>query len=248
MIPLLLLILYGTSNTSLPCEEFELQKVDFSDYKGILNAKKQIVTVNEPIVKDTLPVLKVDTAKQSILFFGDSMLEGLGLRMCDYAMENGHNFHSVCWYSSTSEIWSKTDTLEYFIKKTQPTFVMICLCSNEQFVRDLDKREKYVSDIISRLGDIPFVWISPPSWKQDTGINNLIRNKVGKKRFFDSTKLEFVRGKDHVHPTFASAEIWMDSIAVWMNSFDTEYPIRMSVPTEKRKRVWDGTYLKPYEQ
>lgn len=187
----------------------------------------------------------VDTAKQRILLFGDSMVEGLGKRLCDYATENGHELHSVCWYSSSSKIWAETDTLQYFMDRVRPTYVMIALCSNEQFVRDLNKREVYIDSILARLGDVPYVWIAPPSWKKDTGINDLICRKVGRKRFFDSTKLEYERGNDHVHPTDASAEMWMDSIARWMMCGDVVHRIRMEFPTEKRRRKWDGKYLKP---
>lgn len=245
LIPLLLIVIYGTSDVSFPTEDLALQKVDFSKFKGVLNHNDSIIS-DDTLQVDTVKRVEVDTTKQRILFFGDSMLEGLGLRMCDYAKENDYEFTSVCWYSSSSEIWAKTDTLQYFIDKTRPTFAMICLCSNEQFVRDLDARAKYIDTIIARLGDIPFIWISPPSWKEDTGINSLIRKRIGEKRYFDSTRLQFTRGKDHVHPTFASAEVWMDSVAVWMQSLDTNHPIRMNVPAEKRKRVWNGYYLQPY--
>lgn len=248
LIPLLLIVAYGLSDLYLPTENFALEKVDFSDVKQWFGNDSLAADTIDSVALTKPKEVELDTTSQRILFFGDSMLEGLGRRMCDYALENGHEYTSVCWYSSTSEIWANTDTLQYFIKETKPTFIMICLCSNEQFVRDLQKREKYVETIIDKIGDIPYVWISPPSWKEDTGINNIIRTKVGKKRYFDSTKLEYERGKDHVHPTFASAEVWMDSIAVWMQSKKVEHPIKMAVPTEERPRKWNGKYLKPYEQ
>ena len=54
-----------------------------------------------------------DTGKQRFLFFGDSMLEGLSRRLCDYAAHNGHEQRTVLWYSSTSEKWATTNTLDY---------------------------------------------------------------------------------------------------------------------------------------
>ena len=99
---------------------------------------------------DTVPVKVKDTNPQTILFIGDSMLEGLARRFYEYAGRNGHDLHTVLWYSSTSERWAKTRTLDYYLQQVKPTYVVICLCSNELFVRDLDQREEYIKTIISR--------------------------------------------------------------------------------------------------
>lgn len=260
-IPLVLILCYGLSNSKLPNEEYALEKMDFGKYtkyklqiQNWINEKMRGQNEMESILNESDSVLTeadepsetpLDSTKQIILFFGDSMLEGLSRRLCDYAMENDYELHTICWYSSTSEIWAKSDTLNYFINKYQPTYIMICLCSNEQFVKDLPKRAEYIDEIIARLGKLPYIWIAPPSWKEDTGINQLINERVGDKRFYDSTKLEFVRGRDHVHPTFRSAESWMDSIAVWLQSQATLHPIVMNPPSVKRNRKWDSILLMP---
>lgn len=179
-----------------------------------------------------------DTTSQRILFFGDSMVEGLSRRMCDYAMENGDTLMTVCWYGSDSEKWATTDSLQRYIRQFRPTYIVVTLCGNEQFVRDLPRREAYLRQIVSRIEHVPYVWIATPSWKADTGINAVIRRLVGEQRFFDSTLLTFTRGKDHIHPTFGSAERWMDSVAVWMESPEREHAIRMQRPVVKRKRHW----------
>lgn len=185
-----------------------------------------------------------DTGKQRFLFFGDSMLEGLSRRLCDYAAHNGHEQRTVLWYSSTSEKWATTNTLDYYIREVQPTFIICCLCSNELFVRDLDRRDKFIATIVRKMGDIPFVWISPPNWKDDTGINALIVKHVGKERYFDSTHLTLARGKDKAHPTFEAAAHWFDLVAEWLESDQTAHPIVMEKPTQKVK--WSHvTMLQP---
>ena len=176
----------------------------------------------------------VDTTHQNILFFGDSMLEGLCRRFIDYTEENDHELHTVVWYSSTTKIWAETDTLQHFIRKFSPTFVVICLGGNELSVNDLHRRDGYIKAIVRKLGHLPFVWIGPPNWKEDTGINNLIINNVGKERYFESRHLELERGSDHAHPTYKASSVWMDSIAVWLNSQQTAHPLRMNYP---RKHV-----------
>lgn len=186
-----------------------------------------------------------DTCKQTFLFFGDSMLEGLTRRFDDYAGANGHTLHTVIWYSSVSEKWAKTKTLEHYINKYHPTFIVVCLCSNELFVRDLDVRDKYIATIVQKIGNIPFVWISPPNWKDDTGINELIIKHVGKERYFDSRHLTLERGKDHAHPTFSAAAHWFDLVAKWMSSKETAHPIIMKAPDKNNYRAASVEVLQP---
>lgn len=261
LIPLLLIASY-----SMWGGDWWLEKADFSELKTVIDswgryagesmesgADSTIMVIEAvPDTVDSVCVVEVevaplDTTNQRILFFGDSMLEGLSRRMCDYAMENGHELTSVIWYSSTSQTWAESDTLEHFIKKTSPTFMVVCLCSNELFVRDLKERDEYIQRIVAKMGDVPFVWISPPNWKEDTGINDLIVKHVGKDRYFDSRHLELKRGRDRVHPTFDAAETWMDSVAVWVRGDSTRHPIRMAVPQQQRPRKFKQVLLLPPE-
>ena len=184
----------------------------------------------------------IDTTRQTILFFGDSMLEGLCRRLIDYAVENGHELHTVIWYSSTTQIWAETDTLQYFINKYHPTFLMTCLGGNELSVRDLDRRNSFIKSIIKKMNRYPFVWIGPPNWKEDTGINEMIVTNVGESRYFESKRLKYNRYKDGAHPTRESAAMWMDSIAVYLQN-DALVPIEMTPPDKYYKKVPHTTVL-----
>jgi len=186
-----------------------------------------------------------DSSKLKIMFFGDSMLEWTSKRLCDYAMENGYDLSSVLWYSSSTKLWAETDTLLYFLNKVNPDYVLICLGSNELFVRDLSKRDKYIGTIIERLGGRPFVWISPPNWKPDSGINELIIKHVGMDRYFDSRSLELKRASDNVHPNKAAAAQWIDTIANWLQSPACRLPLPMNRPEETRKRKYHQYVLTP---
>ncbi len=173
---------------------------------------------------------QLDTASQNILIFGDSMLEGLNPRLAAYAKHNGHRLNSVIWYSSTSEQWGSCDTLQVFLRRFKPTFIFISLGGNELFVKDIaTKRDKWVKRLLKQIGDIPYVWIGPPNWKPDTGINDLIQANVPQGRFFLSNGMHFDRAKDGAHPTHASAALWLDSVARWMPA-NAEHPIRMELP------------------
>ena len=187
----------------------------------------------------------LDTASQNILIIGDSMLEGLNPRLAAYAKENGHTLNSVIWYSSTSKYWGTCDTLKVFLRKFKPTFIFISLGANELFVRNIaEERDAYVKNFLKQIGDIPYLWIGPPNWKKDTGINDLIEKNVKEGCFFLSNGMHFDRAKDGAHPTHASAALWLDSVARWMPAH-CAHPIKMKKPTEAKGRPASVTVLQP---
>lgn len=269
LIPLALIVAYALWPTEIGSGDWMLEKADLSEL-GIptpeLPAPSVIVPAGDSLrldsvskpVTDSLPavaergggairVSSPDSTKFRILFFGDSMLEGLGKRMCDYAMENDYDLTSVIWYSSSTKLWAETDTLQYFLDRVRPDYVMLCLGSNELFVRDLDKRDRYISSLVQKLSPYPFVWISPPNWKPDTGINELIIKHIGVGRYFDSRSLELERSSDHAHPTHTAAALWMDTVASWMRSSANVNRLRLDPPTVKRPRKFHQYLLKPVQ-
>lgn len=265
LLPLVYVIWYANSSVQIPPPGWKLSKApmqafnnspveeerkdlsqpllngaDTSSSKGELERPQESLPPREEVGGGIL-----DSTSQRILFFGDSMVEGLLRRMNCYAYANGHKVTNVVWYSSTTKIWAKTDTLRYFINKVKPTFAMICIGGNEQFIKDTDSRESYIRMIINDLGGIPFVWIGVPAWKEDTGINELTQRVVGKSRYFDSRGLTLRRGRDHMHPTYSAASEWMDSVALWMASPQTAHPIRMEKPTDGQKHTYTTYALQP---
>jgi hypothetical protein len=187
----------------------------------------------------------MDTTTQKILLIGDSMLEGLGPRLKDYTAQNNHQLNTVIWYSSSTEYFGQSDTLKYFIKKFQPTYIMLVIGANELFVSDIIRtRQGYVKKILNQIDTINYVWIGPPNWKDDTGINDLIIKNVGKGRYFPSKNLNYKRSKDGAHPTHESAAVWMDSIATWVMR-DSYRPIKLEKPLKKNPKSGNVTILQP---
>lgn len=176
------------------------------------------------------PVVTVDTMPQNIMIFGDSMLGGIAPRMAKYAKQNGHTLHTVIWDSSTTRLWAESDTLEYFLEKIKPTFIFISLGSNELYLRNPYKWQPYVEKVLEKIGEIPYIWIGPPNWKEDSGINDMIEQTVKSGAFFRSAGMHFDRKKDKVHPTTASAALWVDSIARWLPK--SSNPILFELPAD----------------
>ena len=183
------------------------------------------------------------TGKVHFLLIGDSMNEYLRIRLNDYCIANGYDMYCVIWYGATTKQYGTSDTIAYFINKHQPTYVLLTIGSNELFVRDIiEKRTDYVKHIVKQLGRTPFVWVGPPNWKEDTGINEMIVTNVGESRYFESKKLKYNRYKDGAHPTKESAAMWMDSIAVYLQN-DALKTIEMTPPDQSYKKVPHTTVL-----
>ena len=154
---------------------------------------------NRQYLRNAEPVAeyeKTDTLPKTILFIGDSMLEGLSPRFAAYAQENGHRLYTVIWYGSTTEKWAESRRLTSYIAQYHPDFIVVCLGGNELFVKDIiEKRTKYADAIIAEAGEVPLLWIGPPNWKEDTGINRMLLSALGNKRFYESKDLILDRAK-----------------------------------------------------
>ena len=185
-----------------------------------------------------------DTSSHRILFVGDSMVEGLRYRLSQYATANGHTMQCVIWYSSSSKYWARTDTLSAFIRKFDPTYIFLCLGANELFVRNIDERDAAVGEIIREIGDLPFIWIGPPNWKPDTGINDILARHGGKKRYYPSLRLKYERAKDGAHPVLKSYNMWADSVSTWLRD-SSAHPIRWDIPEKDTPKTHGVTLLSP---
>lgn len=193
--------------------------------------------VVDSVVADTASaavVAEPDTMPKTILIIGDSMLEGLYPRLAAYADASGHTLYAVIWYSSTSEKWGKSARLKSYIERLHPDFIFMSLGSNELFVKDIaNRRKEYVKKIVADIDTVPYLWIGPPNWKEDTGINALVADNVLPGCFFLSAGMEFSRKKDGAHPTSESAAEWMDSIVRWMPAH-CRHKLRLDPPERRR--------------
>lgn len=180
-------------------------------------------------------VAKVDSTPQSILLIGDSMTMNLALRLAEYAKANGHEFHAVNWDSSGTVKWAKSTHLAEFVEEYGATYVFISLGANELYLKNPSSHKQYVEAIIAQVGDRPYVWIGPPNWKEDEGINDMIEATCKPGSFFRSAGMEFKRKKDGIHPTRESSALWIDSVARWMPK--SAHPILLNLPNDSLGRV-----------
>lgn len=188
-----------------------------------LPSKKLIVPKPLPAQTTQVVVAKQDSTPKKILLIGDSMAEGLMIRMMDYADASGHQLKTVSWYGSGTRQYGKSDTIRHFIQSYKPDFVIITLGTNEMKIPHIGKQHReYLQKILSQVAGVPFVWVGPPSWNQDTGISALIDSMVGSGRFFATSKLLLPRREDGIHPTRPGFATWADSVSTWLRSQSAE--------------------------
>lgn len=186
---------------------------------------------------------KTDSVPKSILIFGDSMTLNLALRLAQYAKQNGHTLHSVNWDSSNTKIWADCDTLRHFIRVFDVDYVFISLGSNELYFKNPESRLPYIKRVLEMIDTIPYVWIGPPNWQKDSGINDLLERTCRSGSFFRTDGMELARKKDHIHPTRAASALWVDSIMRWMPK--SAHPILADSPSDSIGRAnANVTFLK----
>ena len=172
----------------------------------------------------------LDTTKQRILLIGDSMAYSLMFRAKNYCDYNGHDLFVVTYVAATSQTYAQSDTLEYYVNQFKPTYIIFVIGANEMFALDGHQRGKYFDRIIPQTHGIKTVWVGPPNWKEDSGINDAMMEKFGPKQFFLSKKLHYTRvAGDVAHPDRKSGAMWMDSISSWIMR-DSYFPIRLNRP------------------
>ena len=219
-----------------------LKRLDLGVLQGLRSDTLVLPPVEPP--RDIPEPAGPDTSAHRILFVGDSMVEGLRYRLSQYATANGHTMQCVIWYSSSSKYWAKSDTLTHFIRKFDPTYIFLCIGANELFVRNLDERDAAVGEVVREIGDLPFIWIGPPNWKPDTGINDILLRHCGPKRYYPSLRLQYERAKDGAHPVLKSYNMWADSVSAWLRD-SSAHPIRWDIPAQDTPKTHGVTLLSP---
>jgi hypothetical protein len=182
-------------------------------------SKKDSLTLRKEAFERYFPNTPNDTIKR-ILFIGDSQLENLRKPIRKKLMDNNYELvGSIIWYGSSTKQWASSDTLNYFMVKYKPDFVIIALGLNELFVNDMDKRTAYAKRIKSKLesAHMPYYFIGPAAWVKDKGITTVLQNTFGD-LFFPSHTMNLARAADGRHPSKDGAEVWFEQVAKQMTA------------------------------
>ena len=158
---------------------------------------------------------------RKILFLGDSMTGWLSERLNAYGKENGFEVATVVWDGSTIKKWGSSPRLTSMITRQDPHAIFISLGMNELFEANPESQlRSRLEAIVGAAGDIPVIWIGPPSWpghnKGET-LNKWLADNLGEGHFYRSFDLTLPRqSKTNPHPTREGMIKWMDSAVEWI--------------------------------
>lgn len=169
---------------------------------------------------------EVDSDKRpevkSVLFIGDSMTGWLSERLHAYGKENGFDVSTVVWDGSTIKKWGSSAKLPLLVKKYAPDVMFVSLGMNELFETNPSRFKPQVDAIKGAAGDVPVIWVGPPSWpghaKGET-LNDWLAGEMGEGNFFRSFDLKLPRqSKTNPHPTRQGMIEWMDAVIDWVQA------------------------------
>jgi hypothetical protein len=171
-----------------------------------------------PGPKDAVPPpIPTGTA---VLHIGDSFaVAGFAQALKPHMAALGVRYEVRAETSSFTTSWA--GKMDLLVANTQPDLVIINLGANEFTNTDPPAHAPAVRRIVKSIGNRPCVWVSPPSWRKDTGITAVIRENTAPCRFFDSdvlVKQPIPRQGDKIHPSEAGGAIWAEAFWTWLNA------------------------------
>lgn len=181
----------------------------------------------------------------AVLMVGDSFtLAGFAQALRPRMQAVGARYEVKAETSSFTTTWA--GRMELLIANTQPDLVIINLGANEVGNSDPSAHAPHVRRIVRAIGSRPCVWVSPPLWKKDTGIVDVIRENSAPCRFFDSdalVKQPIARQSDHIHPNEQGGAVWAEAFWSWLQA--ERAPAEPESADDKSKKRRSPWTLKP---
>lgn len=174
------------------------------------------------------PKVEPDTTVHNVLVFGDSMTHHLAMSIAKYGTKNSYKVTGVTWESSSIPGWNQSGKVKKYLEEVKPDFVIISLGSNELGLKHFEARVPEIKKLTEQLGDLPYIWVGPPLWKEDPGVYPMLEKALPKGVLFHTEGIDIPRGGDHIHPTRKGADVWADTIMRWMPT--TPHPILAEIP------------------
>jgi hypothetical protein len=153
-----------------------------------------------------------------VLHIGDSFAGSLGSPLGKRLKAQGLRY--VLEYRDASYIptWASAPELTGYISRHSPDLVVVTLGANEFELTAPETRANAVKRLIRRFEGRPCVWITPPRWKPDSGILNVIHENAKPCRYLDSDTIvsSLSRKKDGIHPNDEGREVWAEAVMTWL--------------------------------
>jgi hypothetical protein len=118
--------------------------------------------------------------------------------------------------------WAQDEDLETWLAK-RPALVLVTLGANEVEMPVPAEHARAVEHLAHKIAEAgaSCVWITPPMWKRDTGILQVIHDHSAPCLFFDSDAVlgglaADERQRDHIHPNERGGARWSGAFWGWL--------------------------------
>jgi lysophospholipase L1-like esterase len=155
-------------------------------------------------------------AGKTVLHIGDSMVGGqAGLTRAleaKFKAAGAKKFVSDTIVSSGISSFAQQPRFKQALLRHKPDIVIITLGANDVFVPHPETLTPHVQSIVKKAGAHECYWVSPATWKKDSGIVDILKDNVAPCKFFDARNIDIPRGGDHIHPTDKGGAQWADKV------------------------------------
>ncbi len=149
-----------------------------------------------------------------VLHTGDSMVGGFGglTKALEAKFKPLGSKFVPDWMVSVSIVSFDHDKhFADLIARHNPDLVILTLGANDVFVPFPSSLASSVASIARKASHgRDCWWITPPTWKPDTGITAIIKKNAIGCRVFDSSNMKISRSPDGIHPTDRGGIDWAD--------------------------------------
>ena len=137
--------------------------------------------------------------------------------------------------------WAQDDDLDKWLAK-RPSLVVVTLGANEVEMPVPAEHAPAIEHLAHKIAEAgsACVWTTPPMWKKDTGILQVIHDHAAPCLFFDSDAVlgglsSDERQRDRIHPNERGGARWADAFWSWLGEHrDASRPAWALVPFELR--------------
>lgn len=138
--------------------------------------------------------------------------------------------------------WANDPELDKWLAR-RPSLVLVTLGANEVDMPTPSEHAGAIAQLVRKIAGAhaSCVWITPPLWKKDSGILQVIHDHSSPCLFFDSDAVmgglsDDERQRDHIHPNKRGGARWSEALWGWLvDHRDESRPGWTLLPFEVRR-------------
>ncbi len=153
----------------------------------------------------------------AVLHVGDSMVPSLARALRPQFKALGVRYEVRFEQSTFTSTWA--GRMDELVASTQPHLVIVTLGGNEIGNVQPETHARFVRRIVNAARGRPCVWTTPPLWRGETGIFDVIQKNAAPCRFFETDRFltaPIERVGDKIHPTHQGGESWGAVFWPWL--------------------------------